>query len=372
MRIGKSVSLAGGSIAGFVLAVSLSALFQGQVRALPKARLVSDVDGALSEVCVHYNRTSHDACIETLEDFFSAMSEDVDIRVIVEKQEEFDFLKKELDGVKHGPLHAVVTGYPITPWAKDRFGTLVTEDGGSVLALPTADSPMGGARGNDGRVPGLLAKRFEHIETRRMSFFFEGGDLLCTENLAFVAANCLARNQPLDVDNRDALLGRMSGGMSRELIVIGESQDQVPDHHIGMYLTPLSDRVVAVADPDLGLELYAGTDVSVETDKSKYEPFRNVIRIMEEKGFTVIRVPMLLTSTPRVYVTYNNAILETRNGEKRIYMPVYGIPELDKAATALFEGQGWKVLPVRVDKVYRHTGSLRCLVGIIGRERAEG
>ena len=50
-----------------------------------------------------------------------------------------------------------------------------------------------------------------------------------------------------------------------------------------------------------------------------------------------------------------------------VYMPVYGIPALDAAARAVFEGQGWSVLPVDVKDVYRHTGSLRCLVGIIER-----
>ena len=126
-----------------------------------------------------------------------------------------------------------------------------------------------------------------------------------------------------------------------------------------------------LTDPDLGYELYnkekPTAAVSVETDKRKYKPFRNVIRIMQEKGFTVIRMPMVLTESPRVYLTYNNAILETRDGEKRIYMPVYDIPDLDKAATAIFEAQGWKVFPVRVSKVYGYTGSLRCLVGIISR-----
>lgn len=367
MNVLKTASIIGGSIAGFVLAISLSALFQGPLRVLPKVCLVSDIRGALDEVCIHYNRTFHSACIETLEDLFSGMPDDVDIRIIVEKQEEFDFLEKELVGVEHGPLHAVVTGYPVTPWAKDRFGTLVAENGGSVLALPPVDSPMSGARGNDGRVPGLLAERYGHIDTRRMSFFFEGGDLLCAEKTVFVAANCLARNQPFDIDSREVLVRRMSEELGRELVVIGESPEDVPDHHIGMYLTPLSDKVVAAADPDLGFELYEGGGVAVESDKTKYEPFRNVIRILEEKGFTVIRVPMLLTASSRVYVTYNNAILETRNGEKRIYMPVYGIPELDKAATEIFERQGWRVLPVRVCNLYEHTGSLRCLVGIIKR-----
>ena len=93
----------------------------------------------------------------------------------------------------------------------------------------------------------------------------------------------------------------------------------------------------------------------------------NVIDSLESQGFEVVRIPLVLTTTPRVYVTYNNAILETRDGEKRIYMPVYGIPGLDWAGTRAFENQGWKVIPVNVSDVYTYTGSLRCMVGVIRR-----
>jgi hypothetical protein len=60
-------------------------------------------------------------------------------------------------------------------------------------------------------------------------------------------------------------------------------------------------------------------------------------------------------------------MLERRGSEKRVYMPVYGIPALDRAAGEVFETQGWRVIPVRVAKLYRYTGSLRCQVGIIKR-----
>ena len=36
--------------------------------------------------------------------------------------------------------------------------------------------------------------------------------------------------------------------------MIGDRPEDVPNHHIGMYLTPLGNGRLAVADPDLGLE----------------------------------------------------------------------------------------------------------------------
>lgn len=373
MGLKTVVSVAGGSIAGAVLAILLSSVLNGTNEPDRQTALMSDIDGSIKEICIHYSQAFHEDCIETYKDFLGAMPEDTVIRVVVEKQSEFDFLKSALSSIGHRQMSAVVTGYPVTPWAKDRFGSLRGDDGKRVLALPPVNSSVSGPRGNDGRVPDLLAQRFSHIATERLSFFFEGGDLLCSGNTAYVAQTCLARNQPYDVDDREGLIERIARDLGRKVLVIGSSQDEVPDHHIGMYLTPLGEGIVAVADPDLGEELYGnGRDergrIEVEPDKTKYEPFRNVIRIMEAQGITVVRVPLVLTTTPRVYVTYNNAILETRNREKRIYMPVYDIPELDKAAVGIFEAQGWRVIPVSVSKVYGYTGSLRCLVGIISRK----
>lgn len=361
-----------GSVAGLALAICLSE--QTARRPLPEnARLISDAHGALRTICIQYRRDFNPAVIETLADLFNGLPDEVDIRVIVEERSEFEFLARELarrgiSGNKR--LSAIVTGFPITPWARDRFGAMV--DGNrTVIAAPPARSRMPGPRGHDERVPEILAASLPGAACLPLPFMFEGGDLLADESNAFIAANCLARNAPLDVDDRTGLLRTMEASLGKRIVAIGETPEDVPDHHICMYLTPLGERRVAIADPWLGLKLYlqdpAGESIDVETDTSKYEPFGNVIRHMEQQGYDVVRVPFLLTRTPRVYVSYNNAILERRRDGKVIYMPVYGIPNLDRAAGAAFEAQGWRVIPVRVGKLYRHTGSLRCQVGIIRR-----
>jgi len=369
MRVLASIC---GIVGGLALAISLSALARRQ-RPLPDAQLISDAHGAIAEICIQYRKDFNPDAIETISDLFSGLAEDVDIRVVVENTSEFEFLKAELArfGVPRlDRLTAVITGFPITPWARDRFGAM-TAGGRTVIAVPPARSNMPGPRGNDERVPEILAASLSNATCLSLPFMFEGGDLLADENNAFIAANCLARNSPYDVDDRCGLLRKIEGALHKRVVLIGKTPEDVPDHHICMYLTPFGDKCVAVADPMLGLELHqkgSGKDtVDVETDKSKYEPFRNVILCMEQNGFKVVHVPFLLTSTPRVYVSYNNVMLERRDGEKRVYMPVYGIPELDLAAGKVFEGQGWHVIPVRVAKLYRHTGSLRCQVGIIKR-----
>ena len=361
-----------GSVAGLVLAVCLSELATRR-HSMPHAQLISDAHGAIAEICIQYRQDFNPAVIETLADLFAGMADDADIRVIVEAREEFEFLKGEL--VRRGVtgldrLTAVITGFPITPWARDRFGAM-TAGRKTVIAVPPVRSNVPGPRGNDERVPEILASSLSGALCLPLPFMFEGGDLLADEDNAFLSANCLARNSPHDVDDRPGLLRRIEDALRKNIVVIGGTPEDVPDHHICMYLTPLGDRRVAVADPLLGLELYrqnpAGDAVDVETDTSKYQPFLEVIRCMEQKGFRVVHIPFLLTRTPRVYVSYNNVMLERQGGEKRVYMPVYNIPALDRAAGEAFAAQGWHVIPVRVAKLYRHTGSLRCQVGIIKR-----
>jgi hypothetical protein len=371
--IQRLVTACAGALCGIVLGTGLSGLpISRPETGMPT--LVSDAHGGLEGICIHYRADFAPYGLDVYSDFFGALGRNVRVHVVVEEQADFTALEdalaaRDVPGLQR--LSPIVTGFTISAWAKDRFGTM-SRGGRAIIAVPPALSMPGGPRGNDERVPELLYKRLSGVEYEVLPFNFEGGDLLSDEDCVYVAANFLARNQPLDRDGRAELLERIGRCFGKQVIPLGTDPAGVPDHHIGMYLTPLGDNRVAAADPDLGLQLL-GRDglshcgVDVETDPKRYIPFSNVIEQLRDEGIEVVRIPMLLTKTPRVYVTYNNAICERVNGTKRIYMPVYGIPELDGAATARFEEQGWEVHPVRVESVYRCTGSLRCLVGVIKR-----
>ena len=340
----------------------------------PRAAIVSDTHGELAEICVHYDRDFHDESIETLADLFGSLGPDTVVRVVVSEREEFDALVRDLtalgvDGIRR--LDPVVTGYPITPWAKDRFGTFARR-GRPVVAVPPTRARVPGPRGNDERVPDLLCDELPGLHCESLPFFFEGGDLLADERHVFVTSTLLGRNQPLDPQRRIELLASIGSVAGREVVTLGHEPDDLPDHHVGMYVTPLGDGVVAVADPDLGARIVQAAPVTegtpgISSDCAAIDKFHRVARELESQGFDVVRIPLLLTATPRVYVSYNNALLERGPSGRRIFMPVYGIPSLDDAATQLFEQQGWQVVPVRVAKLYQHTGSLRCQVGVLAR-----
>ena len=372
--MGRSPVLLAGAVVGIALAWAVPDAGRWLQWLGPDAVIVSDTHGELAEICVHYDRDFHDESIETLVDLFGSLRSDAVVHVVVAERAEFDALGGDLAALgvaSPARIEPVVTGFPITPWAKDRFGTFA-RGGRPVMAVPPTRANVPGPRGNDERVPDLLCDELPGLDCEPLPFFFEGGDLLADEHHVFVTSTLLGRNQPLSPERRAELLATIGATTGREVVQIGHDPDDVPDHHVGMYLTPLGGGVVAVADPDLGARIVRAAASAppipgISDDRAEIDKFHRVANDLQAQGFEVVRIPLLLTTTPRVYMSYNNALLEQGRSGRRLLMPVYGIPQLDDAATQVIEQQGWQVVPVRVAKLYEHTGSLRCLVGVVAR-----
>ena len=67
------------------------------------------------------------------------------------------------------------------------------------------------------------------------------------------------------------------------------------------------------------------------------------------------------------YVTYQNVVMEERDGRRVVYLPQYGCAALDAAGRAAYEREGFRVVPVPAADVFRLGGSLRCLVNVLER-----
>lgn len=130
--------------------------------------------------------------------------------------------------------------------------------------------------------------------------------------------------------------------------------------------------------------------------ESVHFPYRNVqlmaeemldahARELEEAGFHVVRIPLLILSShtpgdiwyhPSPLLTYNNVLLdehgaddeECRERRVRVSMPVYGIPELDEYAFRIYRDLlGYDVVPVEgFTWLTMREGSLRCSVQVLG------
>ncbi|MDF1563079.1 MAG: agmatine deiminase family protein [Deltaproteobacteria bacterium] len=284
-------------------------------------------------------------------------------------------------GAARPALRFVHTGRPITSWARDRLA-VIGGSGGEPLTLLAPPAPMVGPaqRVHDWVVPWTLADRLPGPpRIRAAAFRFEGGDLIADASHVFVATPLFERNPGLAREGK--LLARVEAATGLRALRVDAPGAPSPDHHIGMFVTPLGEGRVAVADPLLGLELLeaagllrddlrleiGGHLLTLDVSAERLARFATVARRLEEEGLEVIPLPALPTTSRYVIASWNNALMERRGGRLQIYLPTYGLPALDDHAAAVLEAAGARVHPIRVDRLFRLGGSVRCLTAPLRR-----
>ncbi len=326
--------------------------------------------GAITDVAIQFHDEGAELFLPVFGELLQSLSPETTVHVVVaDSHDRRVFAVAAADWFPNGGGPTLVyseTGRPITSWMRDRLAVLSDGDQTTLLA-PAA--PMRGpeARVYDWLVPWSLAH--DHgmdAAVARPTFLFDGGDLIADETFAYVA-------DPLFGRNPDASRGELIVDLEHELGLPVLALRDTPDHHIGMFVTPLGHGRVLVADPDLGLSLLSttpepgGIGMPVMSDPEQLQRFRNVADQLEEAGLEVISMPIVPSTEPWVWMSYNNAMLETRDGQLHVYMPTYGVPALDDAATEVWVGQGAVVHPIDVSDLFRLGGSVRCLTAPILR-----
>ena len=66
-------------------------------------------------------------------------------------------------------------------------------------------------------------------------------------------------------------------------------------------------------------------------------------------------------------ITYNNVLIDRRDEFDVVYMPVYHVPELDRAAARVYRDLGFEVRLVDVSEIFRMGGALRCVANVTRR-----
>jgi len=337
-------------------------------------QIVSDTGGAFGHLVIHFDPRSEEDVAPTYRDLVAAVDPTVRFSVVVADRAHFERFSRLLRRWRVGDasrFHPVVVGRSVTTWSRDRY-TLLTEGGKRLLLVRPEPHRAIRARRNDWYAPLAIARALgPDVEVRIAAVTFDGGDLTATDRHVFASGLLLGRNRgtPFAAPRRMATwLRRVTG---REPVLIGRRPEDVPPHHVGMFLTPLGGRTVLVADPVAGLRLLpkgARLPLPVERRPSFLARFAFVARDLARAGFRVVRVPLVPLSDGVTYVTYNNAVLERRaDGRLHAYVPQFGLPALDAAGRAAYESQGVIVHGIDVRRIYRHNGTVRCLVNVLAR-----
>jgi hypothetical protein len=227
-------------------------------------------------------------------------------------------------------------------------------------------------RANDWIVPWMLADA--STGALRTPFAFDGGDIVADDEHLYATAVLPGRNGGTRWANSDALRADLAERFGRTPVLLGTSPDDVPDHHICMIVTPVGHGTVLVGDPTLGRRILAAAgdpalpggvvpDFSPET----LARFARIADGLRDAGLRVVPVPLVPTTTPYVYVSYDNVLLDDRADGRHVLLPQFGVAALDDAARAVWAAEGFAVHAVDVAKLYLHGGALRCVAAVVAR-----
>lgn len=368
IALGVLIGLAGAWVA--------IAMLQRRPPALPAGgAILSDCDGALKELVIHYVPEAAAVTARPYRDFLKALAGDVRVHVVCPDRAAFDDLAARV-GPTACELRPVPVGHAMTTWSRDRW-VATGPEGQSPTVLLAPREERGGDiwpdRRGDGRVAGDLADALgKGVAWRRSGLSFDGGDFVADSRTVFVAPGVLRRNFQNTVRTREELIDRLGAAMKREVVLL----DTAPDHHAGMFLMPVGDRTVLVGDPAAGRKLLPrDANDLVGADGPDFRPetralFDAVADTCKSAGYRVVRVPLAPGRDGRTYLTYLNVLLDRRRGRRVVYMPVFdGADALNAEGARVWTSLGWEVRTVNCTSSYRHFGSLRCLVNVLSRGR---
>lgn len=329
--------------------------------------ILSDCDGALRTIVVHYTPDGSFA-LPAYRDFVRQLPADVEVLVACPDRAALDELAGALGEVPCR-LTPAVTGHEMTVWSRDRWLAMgIGSDGRTLLVPPRQEAGSGvwPQRAGDERIAADLAATLpDRIASYRSHLAFDGGDFVCDGETAFVTPAVARRNIQHTVESRDELVRDLEHLLRKRVVLLEEA----PDHHAGMFMMAAGGRTVLVGDPSLATRhphpnLPDGVDDTPDTRRK----FDAVADRAAAEGYRVLRIPLLPSRNGRVFVTYLNAILDQRDGQRIVYMPVYrGYDALNDAGEAVWRSVGYDVRRVDCTDVFVHFGSLRCLVNVVRR-----
>jgi len=369
-----------GVVLGLAAAAVVLPMFDG--RGAPQGSragpVLSDCDGPLRELVIHYVPASANITAEVYRDLLRHLPDGVTVHAVCPDAAAFDDLRARAGAVRC-TLRPVVVGHPITTWSRDRWLALEPAGPGEpvVLLAPRGEDGADAwpeRRGDERVADDLAADLGTGVTATRSELYFDGGDFVADTETVFVTPAVLRRNLQRTVATREELVERLRAVLGRRVVLF----DEAPDHHAGMFMMATGDRTVLVGDPSAGLRVLdpgcdgaadallprEGADASAETQAL----FDAVARQCAEAGYRVVRIPMVPGRDGRTYLTHVNAILDRRDGRRVVTMPTFrGAEALNDAAERTWRDLGWDVRRVDCTACYPHFGSLRCLVNVLSR-----
>jgi hypothetical protein len=365
-----------GVVLGLGIAVGISSFVGNGGSAFVSGPVLSEYEGHLRELVIHYEPSAHDIVLPVYRQFLPLLESDVTVYVVAPSVAAFEAVV-EAAGPVRAALRPIIVDHPMTAWSRDRWLAL---GGSNVVTLwhPRGENgaDLWPERAGDQRVAYDVAKALHPaVRVKKSSLYFDGGDFFADSENVFVMPRLLQRNIQHTVTDRQELVKIFSGELKRRVILLNEA----PDHHAAMFMASIGKKTMLVGDPRLGrryvtpsraLELLpGGADFTAATQQL----FDAVAVQGEAAGYTVVRIPTLVSPDGRTFLTYVNSVMDEQGGRRIVYLPFYqGADSLNAVARQTWESLGFEVRPVDSTSTYRHFGSIHCLVNVLSRAPQRG
>lgn len=331
---------------------------------------LSDCDGPLAELVMHYTAESAPLTDTPYGQFLAALPADVTVHVVCGSADDWADFRQRFGELRQ-TLKPLLVEHPITCWSRDRWLAL-DRDGMITLLTPAAENGQASwpRRAGDARVAAELAAARPNVRHVRSDLYFDGGDCVADRHTAFITPDVIDRNVGLSVPDADELHARLQRSLKRPVVLL----DEAPPYHAGMYMMPAGEGRMIVGDPLLAAGVLDEATLAdllpcgVDHSPEMQQRFDAVAERCRKAGYDVTRIPTVVGTDGRTFLTWVNVILDDREGSRVVYLPVFDNAEpLNETASQIWESLGYEVRPINCTSSYQNFGSLRCLVSVLKR-----
>jgi hypothetical protein len=370
-----------GIVLGLVLAGGLigfrCASGAGRSVAEPNGELLSECDGALRELVIHYASGAARLVGKPYGDFLRQLPIGVTVHVICPEQTDFEDLTQRV-GTTACTLRPVIVHHPLTPWSRDRWLALapVVGERHTTLLLPREENAAvvwPGRAGDQQAGPDLAEDLHRTTRAWRSPWFFDAGDFLCDGQTVFAIPAVLRKNLHLTVRDQETLQHELDARFRRRVVFL----DASPDHHAGMFMMAVGEGRMLVGNSRLAQAILSQTETSNRTpccpcgddfSEETQSLLDKVAAQLEREGYAVTRIPIVPGTDGKTFLTYVNVIMDQRDGQRVVYLPQYqGQDALNREAVRVWRALGYEVRPVDGTTLYPNFGTLHCVVNVLKR-----
>jgi hypothetical protein len=360
------------------------------IRTATRSAVLSEADGALSHVLLHWTPSADRDLASPYTDFLRALNDGVRLTLVLSRdisefdQKRLDSRLKQIDPTErllHRVERVMVSG-PITAWSKDRALVSYRDSGSgrARLIIPAEPTAAWKERHNDWLSVSEVVKRYpSQFDLDTTPFDFDAGDLAVGRGVLIFDTNLLEKNRRRGFATLEQLAGRLGEYFQMQVVTLGQQPGDTPRHHLSMYMTPLTKNQVLVGDPAAARAIvgegFKPGESSLETGEpftADFSPtmlarFKRAKDDLVARGFevtSIVNVPF----DDKTYFAYTNGVFEVRGGRRIAYVPAYDVPALDESAHATYRRLGWEVIPIHVRGLFAYHGTIGCVVNVLERQ----